>query len=677
MEQEEMRDHRAWSAVMIAVATIALSACGGGGSGGGGVPPAPTQTPGETALQFTIAVPSGSQSGLRPRFISPSTASLTVAIDGGPQVAYNLSATSKNCAAGSSGTAFSCTETQTTTPGTHSVKISTYDKQNGTGNLLSQAIVSVDVAVGQTQNVPLVLNGVVASLGLSLATAQLTSGVPSSDALGVDAYDADHNLIVGPGVYQPSIGVSDSDTSGATSLTVTQNGSTTNEGTAATVSNPAATVAVQYDGAPLTSASFSASSGSIATQPGAAQLSVTLPIKHVIIVIQENRTVDNLFNGFPGADTATSGPSSTGAIIPLHPVNLQIGYDLSHRHAAFETEYANGQMNGFDRELVQCPTTCPADAAYGYVPESQVQPYWTMASEYAFADRMFQTNEGPSFPAHVYLVEGSSQIAPASPLYIMENPLTTTGGPTGGCDSPAGSLVQLINPITNDQTQSMYPCFDNKTLFDLLDAANVSWKYYEPVLGAGLWFTPDAIQHIRYGPDYAKVVTPNTQILTDAANGALPSVSWVIPTGAESDHANDNTGYGPDWVAEVVNAIGESQYWKSSVIFVTWDDWGGWYDHVAPQIVNYYELGFRVPLIVISPYAKAGYVSHVQHQFGSILRFTEEAFGLSSLDQADAQSDDLSDMFNFAQNPIQFVPIPAPTVPPAAAADRRLPDDDF
>jgi phospholipase C len=126
-----------------------------------------------------------------------------------------------------------------------------------------------------------------------------------------------------------------------------------------------------------------------------------------------------------------------------------------------------------------------------------------------------------------------------------------------------------------------------------------------------------------------------------------------------SDHPQDTNGSGPSWVAAIVNAIGKSKYWKHTAIFVTWDDWGGWYDHVPPPQLNSYELGFRVPLIVISPYAKNNYVSHVQHEFGSILKFTEEIFGLPSLHTTDKRSDDLFDCFNFSKPPTKFKKIPA------------------
>ncbi|HEV2037294.1 MAG TPA: alkaline phosphatase family protein, partial [Candidatus Eremiobacteraceae bacterium] len=216
-------------------------------------------------------------------------------------------------------------------------------------------------------------------------------------------------------------------------------------------------------------------------------------------------------------------------------------------------------------------------------------------------------------------------------------------------------------------------CFDHQTLFDRLDAESVSWRYYE-ALPNGFWSAPDAIAHIRRGPDWANAVSPATTILSDISAAKLPAVSWVIPSVAASDHSLGNDGSGPAWVASIVNAVGNSPYWNSTVIFVTWDDWGGWYDHVAPVMYNSNELGFRVPLIVISPYARLGYVSHVQHEFGSVLHFTEETFGLSPLGYTDARGDDFADCFNFSQTPSPFVRIQAP--PFRMTFDDRRPDID-
>ena len=145
---------------------------------------------------------------------------------------------------------------------------------------------------------------------------------------------------------------------------------------------------------------------------------------------------------------------------------------------------------------------------------------------------------------------------------------------------------------------------------------------------------------MRYGSEWkTNIVSPEKAVLTDASNGKLPSVAWVIPDGINSDHAGfGRSDKGPSWVAGVVNAIGQGSDWNSTAIIILWDDWGGWYDHVAPPQLDYAGLGFRVPMIVVSPYAKQGYVSSTQYEFGSVVKFVEEAFGLGSLGTDDQRA---------------------------------------
>jgi phospholipase C len=408
-------------------------------------------------------------------------------------------------------------------------------------------------------------------------------------------------------------------------------------------------------------------------------------IKHVLIIFQENRTPDNLFNGLPGADTVRSGLDSAGQQVTLQPVKLTSPYDVDHEHTAFEVAYDGGRMDGFNLERSTCRSgrsKCPKkfERAYAYVPQKEVQPYFTMAEEYAFADRMFQTNEGPSFPAHQYILSGTSTVSKDSSLRASENPWTSKQAFTGGCDAPKGTLVLLID-AAGTEDREVFPCFDRPALTDLVDAKSLSWHYYQATPGAALWNGPDAIRHIRYGSDYSTdVVSPPHQVLKDISRGTLANVVWVTPTFAASDHAGVTDGSGPSWVASVVNAVGKSRYWNSTTILVAWDDWGGWYDHVKPPQYNPYELGFRVPLIVISPYARAKYISRRQHEFGSILKYVENTFGLGSLNTTDVRADDLGDCFNFSQKPRAFKKIPAPlsseyflNEPPS----NQSPDDDF
>jgi len=384
-------------------------------------------------------------------------------------------------------------------------------------------------------------------------------------------------------------------------------------------------------------------------------------IQHIVVIIQENRTPDNLFHGLPGADIANSGINSAGETIALAPTTLAVRYDLSHAHSSFVAMYDGGKMDGADKIPIGCQakaSSCPPpNPQFQYVDPAEVQPYFEMAEQYTFADRMFQTNQGPSFPAHQFVIAGTSAPTATSDLFAAENvgfPAKAGSDMEAGCAGPTGETVAMIDPMGNEST-TQFPCFEHQTLLDLLDSQGITWRYYAPSTGS-IWTGPNAIQHLRFGNDWQNVIIPQTKVLTDIANSQLTQVTWVIPDGRASDHPTQNDGSGPSWVASVVNAIGNSKYWGNTAILITWDDWGGWYDHVAPPILNSYEYGFRVPLIVVSPYAKKGYVSHTMHDFGSLLRFTEEAFHLPSLGHADSRADDLSDCFDFTQTPTPFQP---------------------
>jgi phospholipase C len=399
-------------------------------------------------------------------------------------------------------------------------------------------------------------------------------------------------------------------------------------------------------------------------------------IKHVVVIIQENRTFDNLFNGFPGADTAQSGVTSTGATVPLEPLGLEdTKIDPDHSHTAWYRTYAGGKLY-FDLNSATGTSLAP----YSYVPNSETIPLFTLAERFTLADRMFQSNTGPSFVAHQYLVAGSTQIAAGE--FVTENPAPDLKG-IWGCDEPPRNLVATLAPNGVDGP-GVFPCFTYETIADELDAKSLSWKYYAPGIGAdfgGVWSTFDANKQIRYSADWTtKVISPETKILSDLRAGTpLPDVTWVVPSFKNSDHPGSASTSGPAWVASIVNAIGASPNWNSTAIFVTWDDWGGWFDHVSPPQLDSMGLGFRVPLIVISPYAKRGYVSHVQHEFGSILKFTEETFGLAPLAASDTRADDLADCFDYASGPQPFRIVPSRLQAKdflRQLPDSRPPDDD-
>ena len=381
-------------------------------------------------------------------------------------------------------------------------------------------------------------------------------------------------------------------------------------------------------------------------------------ISHVVILIQENRTYDNLFATFPGGDGTTQGLMHNGHSIPLKESNLFSRLNANNGYQAFVTDYDGGKMDGFDLVWVN-DRPCPR-CVYQYVNPSLIQPYWSIAQNYVLADHMFATQFSGSFNGHQDLIRGNTEINSTESLIDFPS-----HGPWG-CDAQPSTTVPLIT-TTNQYIQSgPFPCETYATLRDLLDAKKVSWKYYTPKLqGGGLagayWNAFEAIHDVRYGTEWTKnISSPEKHVLTDVSTGRLPAVSWVIPDGANSDHSGfGRTDTGPSWVAQVVNAIGTSPYWNSTAIVVVWDDWGGWYDHVAPPQLDYTGLGIRVPMLVISPYARAGYVSHTQYEFGSILKFVEDTFGLGRLGTSDTRANSISDVFNFSQPPRAFQPIPA------------------
>jgi phospholipase C len=432
-------------------------------------------------------------------------------------------------------------------------------------------------------------------------------------------------------------------------------------------------------------------------------------IQHVVIIFQENRTPDNLFHDpvlmARGADIATSGINSSGQTIPLAPTSLGVNYDLNHAHSGFVAMYDGGKMDGADKVNIACSkgaANCPPpNAQFRYVQASDANPYFQLAEQYTFGDRMFQTNQGPSFPAHQFIISGTSAPTPTSHSFMAENSVGIANAfGNAGCTSPPAEFVYLIN-AAGVENEKIYPCLEHPSLTDELNARSISWRYYAPSAGI-IWNAPNAIQHMCgpnnpppnatacTGPDWVNnVVLDETRIFTDIVASQLAQVSWVIPNGRNSDHPGlaSRTG-GPSWVAAVVNAIGNSSYWSNTAIIITWDDWGGWYDHVPPfKIVNDgvswgsgYVYGFRVPLIVVSPYARAGYISHQNHDFGSILSFIEKTFGLPALGYADTYApDDLSDCFDFLQSPLSFRTIQAPMSAADFINDKRpktAPDDD-
>lgn len=388
-------------------------------------------------------------------------------------------------------------------------------------------------------------------------------------------------------------------------------------------------------------------------------------IKHVIYIVQENRSFDDMFQGYPGADTVDFGHISSGEKIALRPVPLSDQYVIDHSAAAMfaacnapkgDMPGTHCRMNGFNHEEnFGGPFRYPE---YVYVPHKDSRPYFDMAHEGVLADRMFQSQLDESFVAHQYIIA-------AQAAWSVDLPYGQWG-----CGGGTYDKVATILPDRNINGPALPPCYDYQTLGDELDRAHLSWRFYASAFGSassgsgGVWSSYQAIKHIYRGPDWKNVISPNWKFITDVRAGKLANFTWITPVCDDSDHVNCPGGYGPSWVAALVNTVGQSKFWDSTAIFIQWDDWGGLYDHVPPEYLDRDSLGFRVPLIILSAYAKRDFVSHTRYETASVLKFAENLYGLHQLAPADRRAaSPADDCFDFTQKPLEFIKIPAPLPP--------------
>jgi phospholipase C len=369
-------------------------------------------------------------------------------------------------------------------------------------------------------------------------------------------------------------------------------------------------------------------------------------IQHIVFILKENRSFDNYFGTFPGADGATSGLISTGERIPLGQTPNLMPRDLGHGWADAHQAMNNGRMDQFDQ--VKSGSVDNDFLSMTQYVASDIPNYWAYAEHYVLADRMFSSIGTASFPNHLYAIAGQSGGAievPASPV---------PSGYTWGCDSNDSTTVEVMD--ANGVITKQFPCFDFPTLADSLEAAGVSWRYYAPVQGQRgyIWSAFNAIARIRFGPLWAQRVVPFGQFTDDAISGTLPAVSWLVPDMNVSDHPRSPLGVcaGENWTVEQINAIMQGPNWPTTAIVLTWDDFGGFFDHVTPPWVDQFGYGPRVPMIVISPYVKEGTVSHTIYEVSSVLQFVETRYNLSPLTNRDAESNSLLDMFDFSQVPV-------------------------
>jgi phospholipase C len=366
-------------------------------------------------------------------------------------------------------------------------------------------------------------------------------------------------------------------------------------------------------------------------------------INHIVFLIKENRTFDTYFGTFPGANGATTGKISTGQVVPLGRTADRTPHDMGHSWPAALTAVDNGQMDQFD--LIPNGTVNGDYLTYTQFTEQDIPNYFAYAKQFALSDNTFSSLRGASFANHLYMIAATSGGAIGLPTVIHRPG-------AWGCDGQPGTTVSVMaqdGVISNE-----FPCFDFPTLGDSLNNNfNRTWKSYSPSLGESgyQWSAYDAVSHVRNSAMWTDHVVSWKQFAIDAAAGKLPAVSWVITDGDTSEHPPASSCVGENETVTQLNALMQGPDWASTAVFLTWDDFGGFYDHVPPPGIDQYGFGPRVPMIIISPYAKPGYISHTLYTFESVARFIEERFSLPALTDRDANANDMLDSFNFFQTP--------------------------
>jgi len=382
-------------------------------------------------------------------------------------------------------------------------------------------------------------------------------------------------------------------------------------------------------------------------------------IQHIIFIVKENRSFDNYFGLYPGANGATTGPTSTGQVLTLRHTPDQV-VDIDHEWVAALTAVDNGKMDRFD--LIPNGDINGQYLAYSQLAPSDIPNYYKYAQNFVLADRMFSSVHGDSFENHLYIIAAQAG-------GVVTQKKGTPSSPTWGCDAAPNFLLQTEDE-TDGVISEIFPCFDFQTLADRLDGAGISWKYYAPGEGQNgyVYNTYDEINHIRNTSLWTEHVVSDDQFAVDAAAGNLPAVSWLV-TGPNNEHPPSSACLGENWTVQQLNTLMQGPDWGTSAVFLTWDDFGGFYDHVAPPPMDLYGLGPRVPLLIISPYAQAGYISHTQYEFASVLKFIEDRFNLTPLTQRDASANDTTDSFNFSQTPLPALILKPQTCPIQAASN--------
>lgn len=370
--------------------------------------------------------------------------------------------------------------------------------------------------------------------------------------------------------------------------------------------------------------------------PAQAVSQTNTPIKHLVVLMQENHTFDNYFGTYPGADGLPSGTK-----MPVNPANPSAGYiipwhigtttitDISHNSATYLQQFDDGKWDGFVSALNL--HNQDGKIAMGYYDSQDIPFYWNLAGNYVLFDHFFSSAKDGSFANHMYWVAAT-------------NPQVPKG-------------QQLSTLLT-----------DVPTIFDRLQAAGVSWKFYVENYNPKITYRNPSTQSNRESqvvwvpllnfdrfiddPNLSSHIVDLSQYYVDLQNGTLPAVAYIVPSGA-SEHPPESPSAGERAVKSLLQELMRSSAWNSSAFMLLYDDWGGWYDHVVPPQVDQVGYGPRVPGILVSPYAKKGYIDSTQLDFTSVLKFIETNWNVASLETRDASANNFLSAFDFKQTPRQ------------------------
>jgi phospholipase C len=409
------------------------------------------------------------------------------------------------------------------------------------------------------------------------------------------------------------------------------------------------------------------------------------PIEHVVFIVKENRSFNNYFATYPGAEGATEGGTiectedgcEDGPVVQLTHGPDIYPHDLTHCFRCGLVAINDGRMNGFNRMNGVIPQSENADlygadlSGYSYLEREDIPNYWAYADRFVLADHFFTSMYGPTLPEHLYTVAADAN-------FIVDNK-STTDHEGSYCDDPTERatrfipeeareherrILELEREITANGTNtydladywgSVRLCFNMEVLPDQLEAEGISWKYYA---NENAWMNAlQMIEHVRYGPMWNNVVPPST-FVQDVRDGEMPAVSWLVPDESYNEHpgAGKSTCAGENWTVHQINTIMQSEYWRSTLIVVVYDDFGGFYDPVPPPQTDIMGLGPRTPALIISPYARrgdnpdGGYVDSTEYEFSSVLAFIEQLFGLDPMTERDANANPLLGALDF-ENP--------------------------